>query len=132
MSIVIGLDVGTSGTKAIAIDERGALLASAVIEYPLLTPKPGWAEQDPADWKAASLEALKRLAQAPEVNTSDVKGIGLTGQMHGSVFLDAQDRVLRNALLWCDNRTAPQCDAITAKVGEKQLIEMVCNPALTG
>jgi len=129
MSIVIGLDVGTSGTKAIAIDERGALLASAVIEYPLLTPKPGWAEQDPADWKAASLEALKRLAQAPEVNTSDVKGIGLTGQMHGSVFLDAQDRVLRNALLWCDNRTAPQCDAITAKVGEKQLIEMVCNPA---
>ncbi len=132
MSIVIGLDVGTSGTKAVAINAQGKLLASALIEYPLLTPKPGWAEQDPAEWKAASLTALKQLAHAPGLNPADIRGIGLTGQMHGSVFLDADNRVLRNALLWCDNRTAPQCDAITAKIGEKQLIEMVCNPALTG
>ncbi|MBM3290911.1 MAG: xylulokinase [Candidatus Hydrogenedentes bacterium] len=132
MAIVIGVDVGTSGTKAVAIDESGSLVASALIEYPLLTPKPGWAEQDPAEWKSAALAALKQLANAPGVNTSDVKGIGLTGQMHGSVFLDANNRVLRNALLWCDNRTAPQCDAITSKVGERNLIEMVCNPALTG
>lgn len=132
MAIVIGVDVGTSGTKAVAIDERGALLGSAVVEYPLHTPKPGWAEQDPADWRKAALEALTRLAHAPRVNPADVKAIGLTGQMHGSVFLDAENRVLRNALLWCDNRTAPQCDAITAKVGERRLIEMVCNPALTG
>lgn len=132
MSIVIGVDVGTSGTKAVAINESGKLLASALVEYPLLTPKPGWAEQDPAEWKNAAIAALKELAHAPGVAPNAVKGIGLTGQMHGSVFLDAENKVLRNALLWCDNRTAPQCDAITAKVGEKRLIEMVCNPALTG
>ncbi|MBX7256525.1 MAG: xylulokinase [Candidatus Hydrogenedentes bacterium] len=132
MGIVIGVDVGTSGTKAVAIDAKGKQVASALVEYPLLTPKPGWAEQDPADWVRAAYEALKRLASAPGVNPSDVKGIGLTGQMHGSVFLDADNKVLRNALLWCDQRTAPQCEAITSKVGEKKLIEMVCNPALTG
>ncbi|MCC6797089.1 MAG: xylulokinase [Candidatus Hydrogenedentes bacterium] len=132
MAIVIGVDVGTSGTKAVAINERGTLIASALVEYPLLTPKPGWAEQDPAEWKSAALSALKQLAGSPGVNAADVKGIGLTGQMHGSVFLDANNNVLRNALLWCDNRTAPQCDAITRKIGERELIGMVCNPALTG
>ncbi len=132
MSIVIGVDVGTSGTKAVAMDATGKLVASALVEYPLLTPKPDWAEQDPADWKEAAYKALTMLAHAEGVNPKDVKGIGLTGQMHGSVFLDADNQVLRNALLWCDQRTAPQCDAITEKVGEKRLIEMVCNPALTG
>jgi xylulokinase len=132
MSIVIGVDVGTSGTKAVAMDATGKLVASALVEYPLLTPKPGWAEQDAADWKEAAYKALTLLAHAPGIKPSDIKGIGLTGQMHGSVFLDANNQVLRNALLWCDQRTAPQCDAITEKVGEKQLIEMVCNPALTG
>ena len=130
MGIVIGLDVGTSGTKAIAMDETGRLMASALVEYPLHSPKPGWAEQDPADWRAAALSALSQLAA--KVNPADVKGIGLTGQMHGSVFLDAENNVLRNALLWCDQRTAAQCDAITEKVGAARLIEMVSNPALTG
>jgi xylulokinase len=132
MSIVIGIDVGTSGTKAVAIDETGKLVAAALVEYPLLTPRPDWAEQDPAEWKEAAYKVLTVLAHAPGVNPKDIKGIGLTGQMHGSVFLDAKNQVLRNALLWCDQRTAPQCDAITAKVGEQKLIEMVCNPALTG
>ena len=132
MSIVIGLDVGTSGAKAIAIDAMGKVLASALVEYPLHSPKPSWAEQDPADWKRAALEALARLAHAPGVKAAEVKGLGLTGQMHGSVFLDADNRVLRNAILWCDQRTAKQCDDITAKVGARKLIEMVCNPALTG
>ena len=130
MGIVLGLDVGTSGTKAIAMDETGKLLASALVEYPLHSPKPGWAEQDPADWKRASYEALSALAA--KVNPAEVKGLGLTGQMHGSVFLDANNEVLRPALLWCDQRTSAQCDAITAKVGEKRLLEMVSNPALTG
>ncbi len=130
MGIVIGLDVGTSGTKAVAMDETGRLMASALVEYPLHSPKPGWAEQDPADWRAAALSALSQLAA--QVNPADVKGIGLTGQMHGSVFLDAENNVLRNALLWCDQRTAAQCDAITEKVGAARLIEMVSNPALTG
>ena len=132
MSIVIGLDVGTSGTKAIAINEHGTVVASALVEYPLSSPKPNWAEQDPADWKRAALEVLQRLAHAEGVTASDVKGIGLTGQMHGSVFLDANHQVLRPAILWCDQRTAKQCDAITEKVGARRLIEMVCNPALTG
>lgn len=130
MGIVIGLDVGTSGTKAIAMDETGLLLASALVEYPLHSPKPGWAEQDPADWRAAAFNALAQLAA--KINPGDVKGIGLTGQMHGSVFLDAEDNVLRPALLWCDQRTAAQCDAITETVGAERLIEMVSNPALTG
>lgn len=130
MGIVLGLDVGTSGTKAIAMDESGRLLASATVEYPLYSPKPGWAEQEPGDWASAAHEALGALAAriAPE----EVKGIGLTGQMHGSVFLDAGHRVIRPALLWCDQRTAAQCDAITEKVGEARLLEMVSNPALTG
>lgn len=130
MGILLGLDVGTSGTKAIAMNESGKLLASAVVEYPLHSPKPGWAEQDPADWKRAAFEALTRLAAT--VDPKEVKGLGLTGQMHGSVFLDAQNRVLRPAILWCDQRTAKQCADITEKVGERKLIEMVSNPALTG
>ena len=107
-------------------------MASALVEYPLLTPKPGWAEQPPAEWKRAALEALTMLAHSPNVNAADVRGLGLTGQMHGSVFLDKDNRVLRNAILWSDQRTAPQCAHITETVGEKRLIEMVCNPALTG
>jgi len=132
MSIVLGVDVGTTGTKAVAVNKAGTVVATALVEYPLLSPKPNWAEQDPAEWKRAALEALTRLAHAPGVKPADVKGIGLTGQMHGSVFLDKDNKVLRNAILWCDQRTAKQCDDITAKVGAEKLIQMVCNPALTG
>ncbi|HNR31132.1 MAG TPA: xylulokinase [Candidatus Hydrogenedentes bacterium] len=130
MSIVLGLDVGTSGTKAIAMNEAGALLASATVEYPLHSPRPGWAEQDPAAWRRAAIEALSQLAA--RIDAREVKGVGLTGQMHGSVFLDADNEVLRPAILWCDQRTAKQCEDITSKVGEERLIEMVSNPALTG
>ena len=132
MSIVLGLDVGTSGTKALAVDEQGKVVATSLVEYPLLSPKPNWAEQDPAEWKRAALDALAQLTQVPGISAQDIKGLGLTGQMHGSVFLDADNNVLRNAILWCDQRTAKQCDDITAKVGAEKLIEMVCNPALTG
>jgi len=132
MSIVIGLDVGTSGTKGIAVDAAGSVLASALAEYPLHSPKPNWAEQDPADWNAAARDVLAELGQALGGRAAEVKGLGLTGQMHGSVFLDKDHRVLRPALLWCDQRTAEQCEAITSTVGEEKLIEMVCNPALTG
>lgn len=130
MGIVIGLDVGTSGTKAIAMNQKGELLASALVEYPLHAPKPNWAEQDPGDWSRAAFAALAELAG--KVDAKEVKAIGLTGQMHGSVFLDKDNNVIRPALLWCDQRTAAQCEAITAKVGEARLIEMVSNPALTG
>ncbi|MDX9975241.1 MAG: xylulokinase [FCB group bacterium] len=133
MAILLGLDVGTSGTKALAVDETGKVLASATVEYPLLSPKPNWAEQRPSDWKAAAFEALSRLAASPGVNKDDIKGLGLTGQMHGSVFLDASGKVLRNALLWCDQRTAAQCRTIEEKAGGRdKLIEMVSNPAFAG
>jgi len=131
MSIVIGLDVGTSGTKAVAVD-TGKVIASALVEYPLYSPRPHWAEQNPADWKRAAFEALAQLSGSLGNRVKDVKGVGLTGQMHGSVFLDRENKVLRPALLWCDQRTAKQCDDITTKVGAERLIQMVCNPALTG
>ncbi|HQN02118.1 MAG TPA: xylulokinase, partial [Candidatus Hydrogenedentes bacterium] len=129
--VFIGVDVGTSGTKAIAINMKGELLASAHREYPLHSPKPNWAEQNPENWRVAALEVLTELAS--NVTPTTIAAIGLTGQMHGSVFLDARNQVLRPALLWCDQRTAPQCDAITEKAGgEAALVEMVANPALTG
>lgn len=129
--VIIGVDVGTSGTKAIAITDRGQLLASALREYPLSSPKPNWAEQDPADWRAATLAVLAELCT--KIDSKNVVALGLTGQMHGAVFMDADNKVLRSALLWCDQRTATQCDTITQKAGgEAALVEMVANPALTG
>lgn len=130
-AIFIGLDVGTSGTKAIAMNDGGEVLASALKEYPLHSPKPNWAEQDPADWKRAALEALQELGA--KISRAEVRAIGLTGQMHGSVFLDKDNNVLRPALLWCDQRTAEQCATITSRAGgEEALVAMVCNPALAG
>jgi len=129
---LIGIDVGTSGTKGLAIDRRGRVAVSATVEYPLASPRPNWAEQNPADWWQATLEVLQRLAAEPKVQRGGVAGIGLTGQMHGSVFLDKDDNVLRPAILWCDQRTAAECAEITSLIGPRRLIKLVCNPALTG
>lgn len=129
MSVLVGLDVGTGGARAVAVDEAGAVVAEASSEYPLASPRPGWTEQDPADWWRGAKEVLGRVAaEAGE----EVAGIGLTGQMHGSVFLDASDEVVRPALLWNDQRTGPQCEAITRAVGAERLISIAGNPALTG
>ena len=132
MSIMLGVDVGTSGTKVLAVDTRGEVVASALEEYPLQSPKPNWFEQHPEDWRQGVLTALQSIAGALGARAKEVAAVGLTGQMHGSVFLDKDNKVLRPAILWCDQRTAKQCDDITEKVGERKLIEMVCNPALTG
>ena len=130
MSVLLGLDVGTGGTRAVAVREDGDLVAEATASYPLATPRPGWTEQDPAAWWAAAQEVLGRLAA--EVGRDEVAGLGLTGQMHGSVFLDDRDEVLRPALLWNDQRTAAQCAWITERVGAARLLEVAGNPALTG
>jgi xylulokinase len=130
MAFILGLDIGTSGAKALLSDEKGHLLASAVTEYPLLTPYPLWSEQDPADWWRGAKEALVQVLAG--IDTSAVVGLGLTGQMHGSVFLDAQDQVIRPALLWNDQRTAEECRQITERIGQQRLIEIAGNPALTG
>lgn len=127
--LCIGLDVGTSGVKAILSAPDGAILASVTEEYPLLTPKPGWTEQEPEAWWAASCKALGTLAAKAE---GSIHGIGLTGQMHGAVFLDADGEVIRPALLWNDQRTASECAEIEERVGAARLREVTGNPALTG
>ena len=131
MAIYLGIDIGTSGTKTLAISETGDILGSASAEYPLHVPRPGWTEQNPADWWAAVQSTVQAVMQGHDA--ADVKGIGLSGQMHGSVFLDADGKVIRPALLWNDQRTARQCDEITERAGGREaLIQMVANPALTG
>jgi len=127
--VVIGLDIGTSGARAVALNESGEVVAEAAQEYPLLSPRPGWTEQNPEDWWLASRKVLSEVAASTKGN---VDGIGLTGQMHGSVFLDANDQVIRPALLWNDQRTAAQCIEITDRVGRERLLAIAGNPALTG
>lgn len=132
-NVFLGIDIGTSGTKSLAIDENGSLLASAVAEYPLSHPKPGWSEQDPADWWAAAAATIRRVMKIAKLKKTDVKGIGLSGQMHGSVFLNKQREVIRPALLWNDQRTSAECAEIEHLAGGREkLIALVSNPALTG
>ena len=132
MPLLLGIDVGTSGAKALVCDERGRVLATATAEYPLSAPQPLWSEQDPADWWRGTLEAVAAALSDPRVSGQRVAGIGLTGQMHGAVFLDSQGAVIRPAMLWNDQRTAAECDEITQRVGAARLIELAGNPALTG
>jgi xylulokinase len=120
---LIGLDVGTTGVKAIAISPDGELLATAEEPYPLSTPEPGWAEQDPADWWRAAQACLARLPEG---------AVGLSGQMHGLVALDGDARVIRPAILWNDQRTAAECAEIEQRIGLDRLIELTGNRALTG
>src|SRR5688572_26736672 len=133
MSIFLGIDIGTSGTKTIAINERGKVLAEATAEYPLYTPKPLWSEQDPEDWWKATVSTVRAVVKAAKLKPADVRAIGLSGQMHGSVFLDKNNKVVRRALLWNDQRTAAECEEIERRAGgHAELIRMVANPALTG
>ncbi len=132
MPYLIGIDVGTSGTKALLINERGEKVASATAEYPLYTPRPNWAEQEPADWWEATVATVREVLGKSGVAAADIGGVGLSGQMHGSVFLDAAHEVIRPALLWCDQRTAEQCAWITERVGKEDLVAETCNPVLTG
>lgn len=112
----VGLDLGTSACKAVAIDEAGEVLAVAGGEYPLATPRPGWAEQAPSDWWRAvdgAMRTLRTRLPAPGA----VRAVGLSGQMHGLVALDRADQVIRPALLWCDQRGARQAEALTDRLG---------------
>lgn len=127
--LCISLDVGTSGVKAVLAAPDGRIVESTIAEYPLLTPKPGWTEQEPDAWWTATCEVLRELAaKAP----ARIEAIGLTGQMHSAVFLDGDGLVIRPALLWNDQRTATQCDEIENRVGRRRLREITGNPALTG
>jgi xylulokinase len=121
----VGLDVGTTGVKAVAISRDGHVLAEAETSYPLSTPRPGWAEQDPDDWRSGAEQALAALGVTPAA-------LGLSGQMHGLVALDGDDRVLRPAILWNDQRTAVEAAEIESRIGVERLIELTGNRALTG
>ncbi|HYZ06367.1 MAG TPA: FGGY family carbohydrate kinase, partial [Rubrobacter sp.] len=129
MSVLLGLDVGTGGARVVAVDESGNVVAEASSEYPLHSPRPGWTEQDPEAWWESAKESLGKVATEIE---DEMVSVGLTGQMHGSVFLDASGEVIRPALLWNDQRTYRQCEKITEAVGEERLIQIAGTPALTG
>ncbi|HEX5446191.1 MAG TPA: xylulokinase [Pirellulales bacterium] len=133
MSVFLGIDIGTSGTKTLAIDEQGKILADATETYPCYHPKPLWSEQDPDDWWRATVTTVRAVVKQARLKPADVKSIGLSGQMHGSVFLDKSGRVIRRALLWNDQRTAAECEEIERRAGgRRKLIKLVANPALTG
>ena len=130
MKYVIGIDIGTSGTKTVLFDEKGRALKSSLAEYPLYQPQNGYAEQNPADWYNAAAKTVKDVISQTDVNS--IIGIGLSGQMHGLVMLDEENEVIRPSIIWCDQRTSAECKEITEKVGAKKLIEITANPALTG
>lgn len=124
MTALVGIDVGTSGVKALALSPDGEILGRAEHGYPLSTPQPGWAEQDPEDWWRAAATALGELGE--------LTSLGFSGQMHGLVVLDERGEVLRPAILWNDQRTAAECVEIEERLGLERLIELTGNRALTG
>jgi xylulokinase len=129
LTAVIGIDVGTTGVKTIAISPEGEVIAKAEESYPLSTPHTGWSEQDPEDWWRAAQATLEAVAAA---GVKEVRGIGLSGQMHGLVCLDERDKVLRPAILWNDQRTGAECAEIEERIGLERLIQLTGNRALTG
>ncbi len=132
MPSLMGVDVGTTGAKALLIGESGRVLGSATAEYPLSTPRANWCEQDPEDWWRATVRVIQAVLSQARAALGDVGGLGLTGQMHGLVLLNAEGRVLRPAILWNDQRTGPECAAITERIGSSRLLDLVSNPALPG
>jgi xylulokinase len=138
MALYLGIDVGTSGTRALVCDREGTTRASATAPHTSRHPHPGWSEQDPAEWWQATVQSVRQAIAEVERSRSGrmhgpIAGIGLSGQMHGSVFLDKSDRVIRPAILWNDQRTAAECDEIERRAGgRKALLKLVANPALTG
>lgn len=130
---LLGIDVGTGGSRAVVVDEAGQVVASATVEHEAFaSPRAGWAEQDARDWWRASAGAVRAALSSGGVSAGEVGCVGLTGQMHGSVLLDERGEVLRPALIWCDQRTDAQCRAITERIGRERLIGLTLNPALTG
>jgi xylulokinase len=129
---LLGIDVGTGGTRALLIDESGVVVASAIHEHePFASPRSGWAEQDPLDWWKACQGAVQKLLRDTAIPASEIACIGLSGQMHGAVLLDGDNQVLRPALIWCDQRTAAECRYLNDTIGRQRLVELTSNPALT-
>lgn len=132
MRYLLGLDIGTSGTKTALFDEYGNTIATATNGYELFQPKVGWAEQDPEEWWEACVKGIRAVIEKSKVDSLHIKGIGLSGQMHGLVLLDKYNKIIRNSIIWCDQRTEEECKEITEKIGKEKLIQITGNPALTG
>ena len=133
MAYVMGIDVGTTGTRAVIVRPDGHVVGAATGDHqPMRMPKPGWAEQDPEDWWQASLVAVRAAMAQAGLRGTEIAAVGFSGQMHGVVLLDKARAVLRPSLIWCDQRSQAQCDWITAQVGAERLIQLASNPALTG
>ena len=132
MKYLLGIDIGTSGTKLTLVDTRGVEIASSLAEYALYQEQIGWAEQNPLDWWNATIEACKRVISKSGVDSHNIAGVGLTGQMHGLVMLDFNGEVLRKSIIWCDQRTEKESRQITSIIGHDRLIEITANPSITG
>lgn len=129
---LLGIDIGTSGTKTVLFDENGHALAQYTGEYPLYQPHNGWAEQDPEDWWHATVDGIRAVLATVPAAAQDGIAVGLSGQMHGLVMLDRDGAVLRRSIIWCDQRTGDEVEQMKQVVGEKRLIEISANPAMTG
>jgi xylulokinase len=133
LQYLIGVDLGTSGTKTVLFDVHGKEIASALEEYPLYQPYNGWAEQEPEDWWNAAVNTIKAVIAKSQVNPKDIAGLSLSGQMHGLVLTDDNGSALGRSIIWCDNRTIESCEEFTRLVGGRErLIQISANPALTG
>jgi xylulokinase len=132
MPFLLGLDVSTTATKALLINDQGKVVAVAATEYAYESPRPLWSEQHPGLWWDGAVKSIRRVMSESGVHPGEVAAIGLTGQMHGLVLLDEQGEVLRPAILWNDQRTGAQCDEIRARLGKSHLIQITGNDALTG
>ncbi len=132
MSIVLGIDVSTTATKALLLDEKGEVIAAAASPHTMQTPRPLWSEQDPNEWWAAALASIRAVLEKAGIGGDRISAIGLTGQMHGLVLLDEAGKVLRPAILWNDQRTQSQCDEIHQQIGKARFIQITGNVALTG
>src|SRR5450631_3389481 len=130
-SFVLGIDVGTGGTRAVIVGENGRILASATEEHaPFASPQIGWAEQSPEDWWRACGIAVRKALAGAALRADQIACVGFSGQMHGAVMMDEADNVVGPALIWCDVRTEKQCRKLTQKIGAEKLIQLTCNPAL--
>jgi xylulokinase len=131
-TLLLGIDLSTTGAKALLIDEQGRAVASASTALTLSTPRPLWAEQHPRDWWEATTASIRTALATAEATDDEVRAVGLTGQMHGLALLDKQGEPLRPAILWNDQRTAAECDEIRARIGKSRLIAVTGNDALPG
>src|SRR5216683_3408504 len=132
MKLFLGVDISTTGAKALLIDDKGGVTSSATTPLTLSTPRALWSEQDPQSWWQSAIISIRAVLDKANVSKADVAAVGLTGQMHGLVMLDEKGEVLRPAILWNDQRCGAECDEIRARLGKERLIRITGNDALTG